>query len=72
MNSDNMFIDRAHTYINTKKQHDLHTNAKKDLLAMVDENCRDPYSDLISIRRQPSGRRQFVIHKEETNESNED
>ena len=55
MNSDNQFMDRAHTFIETKDAHKVHESAKADLKAMLGEDERELVSDILSVRRTKSG-----------------
>ena len=55
MSSDNQFMDRAHTFIETKDAHKVHESAKADLKAMLGEDERELVSDILSVRRTKSG-----------------
>ena len=55
MNKDNQFMDRAHTFIDTKDAHKVHESAKADLKAMLADNERELISDILSVKRTKSG-----------------
>lgn len=52
---DNHFIDRAMEYIATKDAARRHTDAGKDLKAMVGTDEREVYSDILSVKRDKRG-----------------
>ena len=63
-NGDNMFIDQAHTYLETKDMWREHESAKKNLKQMVAQNVRELRSDVLTIRRASNGSLRFVAEKE--------
>jgi hypothetical protein len=59
--SDNHFISAAHDYIQNKAAAKTFDNAKKDLKAMVADNEREVYCDLLTIKRSKSGSLLFTV-----------
>ena len=53
--SDNHFITLCHDYINSQEQAQVFESAKADLKAMVGDNEREVYCDLLSIKRDKRG-----------------
>jgi hypothetical protein len=58
---DNEFISRAHDYIQNKDAAKAFDNAKSDLKAMVGDNEREVYCDLLTIKRSKSGSLLFTV-----------
>lgn len=52
---DNAFVDAAHTYLEHQSSARVFENAKKDLKAMVANNEREVYCDLLTIKRDKRG-----------------
>lgn len=52
---DNEFINRCHDYIEQESNAKLFESAKADLKAMVDDNEREVYCDLLAIKRDKRG-----------------
>ena len=65
--TDNMFIDQAHQYIDTLDAYAMHESAKKTLKSMVANNEREVYSQPLTIKRSKNGALRFTINKERTN-----
>ncbi len=59
--TDNAFIDAAHTYIDNQDAARSFESAKKSLKNMVDDNEREVYCDLLSIKRSKNGALRFTI-----------
>ena len=58
-NRDNQFIMSANDYINNQVSAGAFESAKKDLKAMVGDNEREVYSDILSIKRSKNGALRF-------------
>lgn len=58
---DNEFISRAHDYINNQAAAKAFDNAKSDLKAMVGNDEREVYCDLLTIKRSKSGSLLFTV-----------
>jgi hypothetical protein len=58
---DNEFISRAHDYIQNKDAAKAFDTAKSDLKAMVGDNEREVYCDLLTIKRSKSGSLLFTV-----------
>ena len=56
---DNQFINSANYYINNQVSAGAFESAKKDLKAMVGDNEREVYSDILSIKRSKNGALRF-------------
>lgn len=59
--ADNHFISAAHDYIQNQAAAKAFDNAKKDLKAMVADNEREVYCDLLTIKRSKSGSLLFTV-----------
>lgn len=68
--TDNMFIDQAHQFIETIEAHTLHEAAKKTLKAMVADNEREVYSQPLTIKRSKNRSLRFTINKEKGHHEN--
>ena len=68
--TDNMFIDQAHQFIQTIEAHTLHEAAKKTLKAMVADNEREVYSQPLTIKRSKNRSLRFTINKEKGHHEN--
>lgn len=60
---DNEFISKAHDYIHNQAAAKAFDNAKSDLKAMVADNEREVYCDLLTIKRSKSGSLLFTVRK---------
>ena len=59
--NDNHFVSAAHDYIQNQAAAKAFDNAKKDLKAMVADNEREVYCDLLTIKRSKSGSLLFTV-----------
>jgi hypothetical protein len=62
--ADNHFISRAHDYIQNEAAAKTFDNAKKDLKAMVGEDEREVYCDLLTVKRNKAGSLSITVRKE--------
>jgi len=53
--TDNMFVDRAATYIKYQQHSVQFESAKKDLKRMIDDNEREVYCDQLQLKRSKNG-----------------
>ena len=53
--TDNAFINAAHTYVENESAYRAFEGAKKDLKAMVADDEREVYCDLLTVRRDKRG-----------------
>lgn len=60
---DNAFINSAHEYIKHQDAAKAFDTAKKDLKAMVADNEREVYCDLLTIKRSKAGSLLFTVRK---------
>jgi hypothetical protein len=60
---DNEFVSRAHDYIQHEAAAKAFDTAKKDLKAMVADNEREVYCDLLTIKRNKAGSLLFTVRK---------
>ena len=65
--TDNHFIDRCHDYISYQQDAKLFESAKADLKAMVGDDEREVYCDLLSIKRDKRGSLRIAV-KESQND----
>lgn len=61
--TDNAFIDAAHTYIENEAAASAFGFAKRDLKAMVADNEREVYCDLLTIKRDKRGALRITTRK---------
>lgn len=59
--SDNEFISRCHDYIETETNAKLFESAKSDLKAMVGDDEREVYCDLLTIKRDKRGSLRITV-----------
>lgn len=59
--SDNEFISRCHDYIEQQQSAKLFESAKSDLKAMVADDEREVYCDLLSIKRDKRGSLRITV-----------
>ena len=59
--SDNEFISRCHDYIETETNAKLFESAKSDLKAMVGDDEREVYCDLLTIKRDKRGALRITV-----------
>jgi len=59
--SDNEFISRCHDYIDTETNAKLFESAKTDLKAMVGDDEREVYCDLLTIKRDKRGALRITV-----------
>jgi len=59
--ADNHFISAAHDYIQNQAAAKAFDNAKKDLKAMIADNEREVYCDLLTIKRSKNGSLLFTV-----------
>lgn len=61
---DNRFISAAHDFIQNQAAAKTFDNAKKDLKAMVGEDEREVYCDLLTVKRNKAGSLSVTVRKE--------
>jgi hypothetical protein len=61
---DNHFISNAHDYIQNETAAKAFDNAKKNLKAMVGENEREVYCDLLAVKRNKAGSLSVTVRKQ--------
>ncbi len=64
---ENAFVDAAHTYISTLDYAKRHDASKKELRSMINEDEREVYCDMLSVRRSKNGSCRIVVTKEAEN-----
>jgi len=62
--SDNQFVNLAHEYVNASQSVKQHDAIKKELRSMINDNEREVYCDLLTIKRDKRGACRITINEE--------
>ena len=62
--SDNQFVNLAHEYVNASQSVKKHDAIKKELRSMINDNEREVYCDLLTIKRDKRGACRITINEE--------
>jgi len=63
-NSDNQFVNLAHEYVNASQSVKQHDAIKKELRSMINDNEREVYCDVLTIKRDKRGACRITINEE--------
>jgi len=61
---DNQFVNLAHDFVNTSQSMKQHDAVKKELRSMIQDNEREVFCDLLSIKRDKRGACRITINEE--------
>lgn len=62
-NTDNFFVRTAHEYVETHDVAKQNAEYKKELVALMNDNEREVYCDLLTIKRDKRGAKRITINK---------
>lgn len=62
--SDNQFVNLAHEYVNASQSVKQHDAIKKELRSMINDDEREVYCDLLTIKRDKRGACRITINEE--------